>query len=93
MGIQGTVKEWIASRSYLITTAQGIIRRNRHLKYYRMQPGQGQVADFDLDDDDMTGPEPEPEDSDVIEQAGESDESFANGIQRTGSGRASKRPI
>ena len=42
----------------------------------------------------MTGPEPEPEPekSDVIEQAGESDESFANGIPRTRSGRASKRP-
>ena len=97
MGIQGTVKEQIAPRSYLITTTQGIIQRNRHhLKYYRFQSGQDEVTDYDLDDDAMeetTDPEPEPEESDVIEQAGEPDESAADGIQRIRSGRASKRPI
>ena len=81
---------------FQIATAQEEILRNRHhFKYHWFQPGQDKVADFDLDDeamDETIRPESEPEESDVIEQAGESDESVADGIQQTRSGQASKQP-
>lgn len=88
MGIEGTVK---APRSYLITTAQGTIRRNRgHLKYYRFQSSQQEDVYTDSDDeatDEVPDLQPESAESNGIQHTGESD-----GIRCTRSGRASKRP-
>ena len=65
VGIEGTVKQQIEPRSYLVTTAHGTIRRNRrHLKYYRFQNNQDDTARYpDSEDEDvreMHDREPEP---------------------------------
>ena len=102
IGIEGTVKQQIEPRSYLVTTAQGTIRRNRrHLKYYRFQNDQDDTARYpDSDDEDvgeMHDREPEPDSIQMPDREPESGdvqmpESESDGIQRTRSGRVSKRP-
>ena len=102
IGIEGTVKQQIEPGSYLVTTAQGTIRRNRpHLKYYRFQSDQDDTARYsDSDDEDIIGEmrdrEPEPDSIQTRtpdrEPASGGGQMESNGIQRTRSGRVSKRP-
>jgi hypothetical protein len=102
MRIEGTVKQQIEPRSYLVTTAQGTIRRNRrHLKYCRFQSNQDDTARYpDSDDEDIRerhDREPEPDSIQMPDREPESEdvqmpEVESDGIQRTRSGRVSKRP-
>ena len=96
------MKQQIELRSYLVTTAQGTICRNRrHLKYYRFQSDQDDTARYpDCDDEDigeMHGRVPEPGNIQMPDREPESDDvqmpkSESDGIQRTRSSRVSKRP-
>ena len=94
------MKQQIEPRSYLVTTAQGTIRRNRrHLKYYRFQSDQDDTARYsDSDDEDIIGemhdrePEPDSIQTPDRESASGDGQMESDGIQRTRSGRVSKRP-
>ena len=90
MAIEGTVKEQIAPRSYLVTTAQGTIRRNRrHLKYYQYESSHNETAYTDSEGEDIDDTRSDPDIDNMPDQEPESD---LNGTQRTRSGRISRRP-